>query len=940
MRAAGSARLALATWLLALAAAQQLPWWWGLSAPDYNPVTQAPNNNNVGGGSTPGPGVGEGASTVDPLRQSTYEPCECGAGRSCVCVLYYLCKNGTIVTTGLDLLDDRINTPKVEMCPGVQHCCQEPPRKTTGSQTPTTPPTPSTPPYVEPGPVTPTPKPPIQVPVGPVKSGCGVRRGLSPATDNSTTFAEFPWMLVVQVAVFPGDGKPPAFVFKCGASLLHPQVALTAAHCVKRLIPSDIKVRAGIWDLTAATEPLPHQERRVIKIIRHPQFEEKTLFNDIALLVLDKHFDEAMNVEVICVPPPSVDFTGLRCIATGWGTSSPDAEIVQTTMKKVELPVVSRDHCENELRMTRLGRYFELHGSFICAGGEPQVDTCRGSLLHNTSYTEAVPAEHPFVRNHLQENDDDSVKLKTDIHNLSDSTYHGSSLYGSGRHKRHAVSSRENIPNYGTPGIYAHFFNALGINPNTPSLQWLSQYLPFSHQGNPLTDQRNQVFYGWNPFLQGTHSTVHPNPLTPGKFPQKNDKQFDSKNGPQNSAENVPNSGGALYSYNGYPDTNSGNFYNGNNLHGSNINSGNPHVTSSNPQSFRWKYKIPGPNQNYPGPNQNYPGPNQNYPGPNQNYPGPNQNYPGPNQNYPGPNQNYPGPNQNYPGPNQNYPGPNQNYPGPNQNYPGPNQNYPGPNQNYPGPNQNYPGPNQNYPGPNQNYPGPNQNYPGPNQNYPGPNQNYPGPNQNYPGPNQNYPGPNQNYPGPNQNYPGPNQNYPGPNQNYPGPNQNYPGPNQNYPGPNQNYPGPNQNYPGPNIYQENANKDEHKNPWSPTAATNTVTPLYTGGVTGPQTNDSAHSWPQDSKESSTEVTPIDGDGGGPLMCPITDDDGRYVQVGIVSWGIGCGGSRTPAVYASLSYFRDWIDKQLEENKFINIAIPPPSVDQDERFKEPKPTWG
>nr|AZP56664.1 serine proteinase stubble-1 [Locusta migratoria migratoria] len=302
------------------------------------------------------------------------------------------------------------------------------------------PPTPSppTPPFVEPQPVTPTAQPPVDVPVGPVKSGCGVRRGMSPANDNATTFAEFPWMLVVQEAVYPGDGKPPVFIFKCGASLVHPQVALTAAHCLKRLIPQDVKVRAGIWDLTATAEPLPHQERRVIKIIRHPLFEEKTLFNDIALLVLDKTFDEALNVEVTCLPPPSVDLTGLRCIATGWGTSSPDTEIVQTTMKKVELPIVVRDRCENELRKTRLGRYFELHESFICAGGESNVDTCRGSVLHNTGYTEAVPAESAFFRKSPQEKDDDSAKLPTDVHNLHDSAYRVTSLYGSGKYKRHA----------------------------------------------------------------------------------------------------------------------------------------------------------------------------------------------------------------------------------------------------------------------------------------------------------------------------------------------------------------------------------------------------------------------------------------------------------------------------------------------------------------------
>lgn len=37
-------------------------------------------------------------------------------------------------------------------------------------------------------------------------------------------------------------------------------------------------------------------------------------------------------------------------------------------LKRVELPVVPFDRCQNKLRETRLGAHFDLHGSFICAG--------------------------------------------------------------------------------------------------------------------------------------------------------------------------------------------------------------------------------------------------------------------------------------------------------------------------------------------------------------------------------------------------------------------------------------------------------------------------------------------------------------------------------------------------------------------------------------------
>lgn len=40
------------------------------------------------------------------------------------------------------------------------------------------------------------------------------------------------------------------------------------------------------------------------------------------------------------------------------------------------------------------------------------------------------------------------------------------------------------------------------------------------------------------------------------------------------------------------------------------------------------------------------------------------------------------------------------------------------------------------------------------------------------------------------------------------------------------------------------------------------------------------------------------GDGGGPLVCPSTKYKGRYVQVGITSWGVGCGDENVPGAYA------------------------------------------
>lgn len=50
-------------------------------------------------------------------------------------------------------------------------------------------------------------------------------------------------------------------------------------------------------------------------------------------------------------------------------------------LKKVELPLIDRLQCLEALRTTRLGKYFVLHESFRCAGGEEGKDTCTVGYL-------------------------------------------------------------------------------------------------------------------------------------------------------------------------------------------------------------------------------------------------------------------------------------------------------------------------------------------------------------------------------------------------------------------------------------------------------------------------------------------------------------------------------------------------------------------------------
>lgn len=62
------------------------------------------------------------------------------------------------------------------------------------------------------------------------------------------------------------------------------------------------------------------------------------------------------------------------------------------------------------------------------------------------------------------------------------------------------------------------------------------------------------------------------------------------------------------------------------------------------------------------------------------------------------------------------------------------------------------------------------------------------------------------------------------------------------------------------------------------------------------------------------------GDGGGPLMCATTENPNRYVQVGITSWGTGCG-KGDPGVYSSVQYASDWIKEQAGRFPPLSVKI-------------------
>lgn len=108
--------------------------------------------------------------------------------------------------------------------------------------------------------------------------------------------------------------------FFCGGSLIAPDVVLTAAHCVNGgRFETAVRVFAGCNAVRGPRDC--DEERAVVQMVLHPDWNDTTLANDVALLRLDSPLPLSGRINTVCLPSSAEDQPGEGEVVdtAGWG---------------------------------------------------------------------------------------------------------------------------------------------------------------------------------------------------------------------------------------------------------------------------------------------------------------------------------------------------------------------------------------------------------------------------------------------------------------------------------------------------------------------------------------------------------------------------------------------------------------------------------------------
>ncbi|WP_158100479.1 S1 family peptidase [Neiella marina] len=179
------------------------------------------------------------------------------------------------------------------------------------------------------------------------------------------------WMASVQFIGNDGQFIDQSQHF-CGGLQINDDWVLTAAHCLTSfgLAPADLAVAVGVEQLNAVNRS---NLKRVEQFIVHPQYDEQSNDNDVALIKLLQSNPLAEYPELATAAETSGLVNGDDLLVLGWGDTEDEESPVNQLMQAL-VAYVAPQQCRNEFNRTGVS----VTDNMLCAGGNNSADTCFG----------------------------------------------------------------------------------------------------------------------------------------------------------------------------------------------------------------------------------------------------------------------------------------------------------------------------------------------------------------------------------------------------------------------------------------------------------------------------------------------------------------------------------------------------------------------------------